>query len=65
MSVAVNVGFAAVIAVRSNGAGAAAEVFPGALRRRRIIRDVIVVSLKCGCKNIEINVSFFTPMCHI
>ena len=53
MSVAVNVGFAAVIAVRSNGAGAAAEVFPGALRRRRIIRDVIVVSLKCGCKNTE------------
>ena len=40
MSVALNVGFAALVATRGNGGG----VFPGALRKRRILRDVIVVS---------------------
>ena len=46
MSVAVNVGFAAVVAVRSSNGALAADAFPGALRKRRIIRDIIVVSLK-------------------
>ena len=44
MSVALNVGFAAVVAVRSNR-GAADD----ALRKRRIIRDIIVVSLEDEC----------------
>ena len=41
MSVALNVGFAALVATRGNKGGG---VFPGALRKRRILRDVIVVS---------------------
>ena len=44
MSVALNVGFAALVATRGNGGGGG--VFPGALRKRRIVRDLIVVSRK-------------------
>ena len=44
MAAAVNVAFAAIVAAIAKRDAAAAAAFPGALRKRRIARDGIVVS---------------------
>ena len=56
MAAAVNVAFAALVAATdagssSSGGGGGRDAFPGALRKRRIARDGVVVSEMTACED--------------